>query len=79
VTGGISFLVQYIWSSVGLLYVYGHLFLRLEKFSSIIILKIITGPLSWDSLLSSMPIIFSLCPGFPGCFGLGAYCILHFL
>jgi len=48
-----------------------------------ILLKIFTGPLSWDSSLSSIPIIlglvFSLCPGFPGCFGLGAFCFLHFL
>ena len=39
-----------IWSSVGMLYVHGHLF-RLGKFSSIILLKIFTGPLSWDSSL----------------------------
>ena len=43
------------WSSVGFLYVYGHLF-RLGKFSSIILLKIFTGPLSWESSLSSIPI-----------------------
>jgi hypothetical protein len=34
-------------------------------------------------LLSSIPIIlrfdFPLCPGFPGCLGLGSFCILHFL
>ena len=33
-------------------------FFRLGKFSSIYLLKIFTGPLSWESLLSSMPIIF---------------------
>ena len=32
-------------------------FFRLGKFSSIILLKIFTGPLSWKSLLSSIPII----------------------
>jgi hypothetical protein len=55
--GEISFLVQPIWSSVGFLYVYGHLFFRLRTFSSIILLKIFTGPLSWGSSLSSIPII----------------------
>jgi hypothetical protein len=32
-------------------------FFRLWKFSSIILLKIFTGPLSWESSLSSIPII----------------------
>jgi hypothetical protein len=32
-------------------------FFGLGKFSSIILLKIFTGPLSWESLLSSTPII----------------------
>ena len=32
-------------------------FFRFGKFSSIILLKIFTGPLSWESLLSSIPII----------------------
>jgi hypothetical protein len=32
-------------------------FFRLGKFFSIILLKIFTGPLSWESLLSSIPII----------------------
>jgi hypothetical protein len=32
-------------------------FFRLGTFSSIILLKIFTGPLSWESLLSSIPII----------------------
>jgi hypothetical protein len=54
--GVISFLFQSIWSSLGFLYVHGHLF-RLGKFSSIILLKIFTGPLSWDSLSFSIPII----------------------
>ena len=49
VMGRSSFLVQTIWSSVGYLYVHGHLF-RLA-------LKIFTGPLSWESSLSSIPII----------------------
>jgi hypothetical protein len=34
-------------------------FFRLEKFPSIILLKIFTGPLSRESLLSSIPIILS--------------------
>jgi hypothetical protein len=32
-------------------------FFRLRKFSSIIVLKIFTGPLSWESSLSFLPII----------------------
>jgi hypothetical protein len=55
--GGISFLVNSICCSVGLLYVYGHLF-SLGKFSSIILFKTVTAPLSWESSLSSIPIIF---------------------
>ena len=43
-------------------------FFGLGKFSSIIVLKMFSGPLSWESSLSSIPIIlglaFSLCPGF---------------
>jgi hypothetical protein len=57
-------------------------FFRLGKFSFIIFLKIFTGPLSWESSLSSLfllSLVFLLCPEFPGCFGLGALCILHFL
>ena len=34
-------------------------FFRLERFSSIILLKIFAGPLSWQSSLSSIPIIHS--------------------
>jgi hypothetical protein len=58
-------------------------FFKLGKFSSIILLKIFAGPLSWKSSFSSIPItvglVFSFCPGFPGCFGLESFCILHFL
>jgi hypothetical protein len=43
-TGEIPFLVQSFWSFVGFLYVHGHFFFRLGKFSSIILLKIFTGP-----------------------------------
>jgi hypothetical protein len=35
----------------------GILFFRLGKFSSIILLKIFTGPLSWESSLASLPVI----------------------
>jgi hypothetical protein len=61
----------------------GITFFRLGELSSIILLKILTGPLNWESSLSSILIIlilvFSLYPGFPVCLGLGAFCILHFL
>jgi hypothetical protein len=45
------------------------------------LLKIFTGPLIFISLiyLLSIGLVFSLCPRFPGCLGLGAFCILHFL
>ena len=56
---------------------------RLGKFSSIILLKIFTDPLSWEghSLLHllSLGLVNSLGPGFLGCFGLGAFCFLHCL
>ena len=55
-------------------------FFKFGKFSSIILLKMFTGPLSWKSSLSSIPIIlrlgFSLCPEFPGCFLIRSF--LHF-
>jgi hypothetical protein len=59
-------------------------FFRLVKLSSTILLKIFTGPLSWKSLLFLiyllfLGLVFSLCPGFSGCFGLGPFYILHFL
>jgi hypothetical protein len=50
-------------------------FFRLGNFSKILL--IFTGPLSWESLLSSIPIILRF--GFSLCFGLGAFCLLHFL
>jgi hypothetical protein len=36
-------------------------FFRLRKFSSIILLKIFTGPVSYESSLSSIPIILRFC------------------
>ena len=58
-------------------------FFRFGKFSSIILLKIFAGPLFENLhshlLLLSIGLVFSLCPGFPGCFELGSFCILHFL
>jgi hypothetical protein len=55
---------------------------RLGKFS-IILLKIFTSPLSWESLLFlcllSLGLVFSWCPRFPDHLGLGAFCILYFL
>ena len=77
VTRGFSFLVPFIWCSIGFLYIYGHLFLRLRKFSSKILLRTFSNPLNLESLLSSIDIFlrfgFSLCLGFPGCFGLGIF------
>jgi hypothetical protein len=55
---GISFLIPSVWCSVGFLYIYmGISFFSLGKSYSIILLKMFTGPLSWESLLSSILII----------------------
>ena len=58
-------------------------FFRLGKFYSIILLKMFSGPLNWESSLSSIPIIlrlvFLLNSEFLGCFGLGALCTFYFL
>jgi hypothetical protein len=58
-------------------------FFRLGKFSSIILLKIFTGPLIWEASLSSIPIILRFGLLIVSCiswsFGLRAFCILHFL
>jgi hypothetical protein len=56
-------------------------FSRLGKLPSVISLKIFTG-LYDRSLHSLLYLLFLglvlLCLGFPGCFGLGAFCLLHF-
>jgi hypothetical protein len=58
---GISFLIPSVWCSVGFLYIYmGISFFSLGKSYSIILLKMFTGPLSWESLLSSILIILRL-------------------
>ena len=75
------------WSCIfGVLHVscmfMGRYFSRFRKFSSIILLRILTGPLSWESSLSSIPFllsfVFSLFPGFPGCFVLEGWVFLFF-
>jgi hypothetical protein len=80
--GGISFLVQSIWSSVGFLYLYGHLFLWVRKVFfynfvediyrlfklEIFIFFYTYSPYGWSSIVS----------GFPGCFEFGAFCIFPF-
>jgi hypothetical protein len=58
--GGISSLDQFVWCSVRFLYVYGHLFFMSGKFSSMILLKMFTDPLNWESSHSSTPIILRL-------------------
>ena len=54
-------------------------FFMFGKFSSIILLKILAGPyvenLHSHQFLLSVGLVFSLCPGFPGCFELGSFCI----
>jgi hypothetical protein len=56
-TGGFSFLVQSTWYSAHFLYIMAISFFRLGKFSCMNLLKIFSGPLSWASLLSSIPFI----------------------
>jgi hypothetical protein len=80
--GEISFLVQSIWSSVGFLYVHGHLFLQVKEVFFYTFVEAMYWPFKlgfFHSLLYllSLGFVFSLCPGFPGCFGLGAFCFLH--
>jgi hypothetical protein len=77
---GLSFLVQSVWCSVGFLYVYDQLFFRLGEFSSMILLKMFSGPLSREPLFSFIPIIFrfGLFLVFLDAFGLGG-CFFVFL
>jgi hypothetical protein len=82
--GRISFLAQSIWSSVGFLHVHGISFFRLGEFSSIILLKVFSGPLKSEPSLSllylfSLGFVFSMYSGFRGCLELGAFCFLHFV
>jgi hypothetical protein len=60
VTGEISSLVQSIWSSVGFLYGDGYLSFLTREVSFYNLLKIFTGPLSWESSLFSIPITLRL-------------------
>jgi len=54
-------------------------FFRLGKFSSMILLVLWVGSLHSLLYLSSLGLIFSLCPGFPVCFGPVAFSIFHYL
>ena len=60
VVRGFSFLIQSNWCSISFFYIIGMSFFRLEKFSSMILLKIFSGPWSWDSSPSSIPVILLL-------------------
>jgi hypothetical protein len=55
----------------------GIFFFKLGKFSSIMLLKVFTSPFKLGIFmlfyLLSLGFIFSFCPGFPGCFWLGAF------
>jgi hypothetical protein len=77
----ISILIQSIWSSEGFMFMVISYF-RLERFSSIILLRMFSSPLIWESSLSCIPIIldfaFSLCPKFPVCFGLWSFFAISF-
>jgi hypothetical protein len=57
-----SFLVPFILCSMGFFYLYVISFFRLGKLSFMILLKTFSGPLSWESSFSCIPIIlrFSL-------------------
>ena len=46
---GLFFFFQYIWCSVSFLYLHRNILLQVGKFSSIILLNIFPGPLSWNS------------------------------
>jgi hypothetical protein len=58
-------------------------FFKLGKFSSIILFNIFTDYLSWESSLSYTPIILQfgllIVSWISWMFGLGAFCLLHFL
>ena len=57
VMGGISFLVQSIWSSIGFLYFHGHLFLLVRGVFFYNFVEHITDPLSLESSLSFIAVI----------------------
>jgi hypothetical protein len=82
--GGISLLVQSIWSSVGLLYAYGNLFLLVRGVFFYNLVEDIYWPFLVGNLhsllyLLSLGFVFSLFPRFPGCFVLESVCLLQFL
>lgn len=45
------------WGYLCFLYLNGYLFISLEKFSSVILLMILSVPLTWETSSSSMPIM----------------------
>lgn len=51
------FLVLSSWGYLCFLYLHGYLFISLEKFSSVILLMILSVPLTWGTSSSSMPIM----------------------
>jgi hypothetical protein len=56
--GEFSFLFQSAWCSISFLYVYSHLFLLVRGvFFYYFVEDFFSGPLSWESSLSSIPII----------------------
>ena len=78
VTGGISFLVQFIWCSVGFLYVHGHLFLWVWEVFFYNFVKDIYWPFELGIFTLFYTYLVLLCPGFSVCLGLGAFCFLQF-
>ena len=81
VTRRISFVVPSVWFFLVSCMLMGISFFSLGKLSSISLLRIFAGYLRWDSPVSSLiflGLVFSLCPGFPRCFGLGDVHVLNF-
>lgn len=54
---GVSLLVLSSWGYLCFLYLHGYLFISLEKFSSVILLMILSVPLTWQTSFSFMPIM----------------------
>ena len=82
---GFYFLVKYIWCSRGFLYIYGISFFSdffffsdfVEDFFFFLVLCI--GNVHSLLYLLFLGLVFSLYPGFPGCFGLGVFLCFVFL
>jgi hypothetical protein len=74
--GGFSFLIQSLWHSLSLLYLYRHLFFYIREFFFYDLSKMFSGPLIWESFYFPIILSFDL---FRVLLVSWISCVMHFL